>query len=311
MHWPNHATFRFTFSKEAVRLYYMKNIVIFPALDKVRKYQLKCSLLLTSVPLLCSAVLTALLLFFSQLNLYFLENSGLIISDAIRQAYHQQVEMELFEVGWFVVALFVLTFIVSFFLMGWAVSPFTNAQKVLRASLKDKKAEQKENDWLSESPVFHRVIWGLAQRLKDKNHPYDKIGEPKYQFNYRFFFKFVLSFYAISTATGYVLGIILNTAYLKIVSMAITLVRMNQKGYYFLAQEQLLRYGVTIMVVVSCTVYAIIGFYITRYMSNMLFVFIRAVKEHHFPLKLRDSDIYHGLADAISDLATEAGLNKK
>ena len=288
----------------------MKNYIIFPRLSLVQRYRLKCSLLLTSVPLFCSIILTSLLFCFSQLNLYYLENGGLIVNDGVRKAYHDQINMELTDVGWYVMMLFAITFLVSFLLMGWAVSPFVNAEKVLRSALASPDKKLHETDWLSESPVFHKLIWGLAQRLKDRVFAFDDIAEPKYQFNYRFFLKFVVSFYTISVATGYVLGIILNTVYLKIVSLATHLVRMEQRGYYFLAQEELLKAGVSLMVVISCLVYAVIGYYVTRYLGNMIFVFSRAIKQHHFPLKLRHSDVYHGLAAAISDVAKEAGLNK-
>lgn len=287
----------------------MKNIVLFHV-GRVRVYQLKCAMLLTCVPLLCSVSLAAILFFFAQQNLYFLENAGLIINDAIRQAYQDQVILELIDVLWLLVALFSFTFISSFMLVGWAISPFVNAEKVLRSALADPSKHQDENDWLSESPSFHKVIWGLSQRLKDKNYAFDNIEEPQYRFGLRFFFKFALSFYAISLATGFILGTILNTVYVKIVSLAISLVKMSQRGHYFLAQEELLQIGTMLMVVLSCIVYVIIGYYLTRYMSNMLFVFTRAIKEHHFPLKLRESDIYHDLADAITQVAEKCGLSR-
>lgn len=266
---------------------------------------------MTSVPLLCAGVLTGLLFFFAQLNLYYLENSGLIVNEQIRDAYYKQVQLELIDVSWYVGALLLLTFCASVLIMNWAVSPFVNAERVLRKVHDNPDAKHDENDWLSESPAFHHVIWGLAQRLKDRAYAFDKIDEPRYRFNFRFMTKFVLSFFSVSVMTGYILGILLNTVYLKIVSLAVTLVRLNQRSYFFMAQEELLKTGVTFMVVLSCFVYLLIGISVTRYMSNMVFVFTRAVKEHHFPLKLRDSDIYHSLADAISLAADKAGLSKK
>jgi hypothetical protein len=289
----------------------MQNFVIFPKLNRVRQYQFKCAWLLTAVPLVCAVTLSSIMFFFAQLNLYYLENSGLIVSDQIRQAYYIQVQMQLLETGWIIACLFLVTFIVSVVIMNWAVSPFVNAETVLRAALKDPKGKREESDWLSESPLFHHVIWGLAQRLSDNTHAFDKIDEPQYRFNFRFMFKFVCSFFAVSMMTGYVVGIVLNTVYLKIVDLAISLVRMNQRGYYFVAQEEMLKTGVTFMIALCCLVYLIIGIYVTRYLSNMLFVFTRAVKERHFPLKLRDSDVYHSLADAISEVAVSANLGRK
>jgi hypothetical protein len=303
--------FYFTNLLKAVRILVMKNIILFQKLGQVRNYQLKCAVLLTAVPLFCASVLTGLLFFLAQLNLYYLENGGLIINEEIRQAYHYQVQMSLWDVAWYMGLVFLLTFGLSYLLMGWAVSPFVNAEKVLRGVLRNSKTNLQETDWLSESPIFHRSIWTLAKRALDKSYPYEKMLEPHYQFVYPFFFKFVLTFFAVSMAMSYVAGIILSTTYMKVVDMAITLVRMNQKGYYFLAQEQVLQIGVTIMLVLSCLVYVVMGYYITRYMSNMLFVFSRALKECHFPLKLRDSDIYHGLADAVSEVAKTAGLARR
>lgn len=289
----------------------MKNFVLFPPLSKVRRYQLTYSLLLTSVPLICAVGLMALLLFFGQLNLYFLENGGLMVNDSVRQAYFDQMQLEVQDVWWLMGTLFTLTFGVSYFLMGWAVSPFVNGENLLRSALNSDRKMAEEENWLSESPIFHRMIWGLAQKLRDKNHSLESAEKVKYRFNYRFFTKFVLSFSLVSLGTGFVLGIILNTVYVKIVSLAITLMRMNNNSHFFIAQEQLLRSGVIYMVILSCFVYAIIGVSVTRYMSNMLFVFSRAVEKGHFPLELRDSDIYHGLAHAISDVASASGLSKK
>jgi hypothetical protein len=289
----------------------MRNIAFFSKANKVKAYQLKVSLLLSCVPIICCLLLTGLVFFFAQQNLYFLETGGLIVNDQIRQAYHDQIQLELADVVWYVFALVCLTFGTSYFLIGWAVSPFVNAERLLRAQIREPNRALRETDWLSESPSFHRVIWGLAQTVRDRNHPFDQIPVARYSFNYLYFVKFVISFFFISGATGYVLGIIFDTVYLKIVNLAISLVRMNNRGYYFLAQEELLRHGVNFTVAISCLVYGIIGLYVTRYMSNMIFVFTRAVREHHFPLRLRHSDIYHDLADAISETAKVAGIGKK
>ncbi|MGZ3711250.1 MAG: hypothetical protein ACXVBE_05815, partial [Bdellovibrionota bacterium] len=95
---------------------------IFPRFGAIRNYQIKCALLLTCVPVLCTVVLTGLLALFARMNLYFLENSGLIVSEDIRGAYDTQLQISFFESSWYLVALFGLTFVISYFLMGWAVS---------------------------------------------------------------------------------------------------------------------------------------------------------------------------------------------
>jgi hypothetical protein len=260
---------------------------------------------------LCTLALTTLLTLFARMNLYFLENSGMIIDEQVRSAYETQLQLSFFEVSWYLVALFALTFMISYLLMGWAVSPFLSAENLLRRKLKQPEFVAQEDNWLSESPLFHRIIWGLAQQIKEKNFSIKNMDSPRYRFNWRFFTKFVLSFYLVSWATSHVVGIILNSVYLKVISLAITLTRMSQKSHYYLSQEGLMNLGVNGMLALSCLIYAVIGYYITRYMSNMLFVFTRAVKERHFPLKLRDSDIYHGLAEAISEVAEAGGLTPR
>jgi hypothetical protein len=126
----------------------MKNIVLFSKLSKVRAYQLRCSFLLTAVPLLCLVVLTALLFNFAQMNLFFLENKGMLIGEELRQAYFDQVQLELHDVIWFVVALYFLTLGISFMVMGWAVSPFVNGEKVLRQALANSDKPPAQTDWL-------------------------------------------------------------------------------------------------------------------------------------------------------------------
>jgi hypothetical protein len=286
----------------------MKNIVIFNSFGRVWNYRLKCTLLLTSVPVFCSLSLLAILYFVSQQNLYFLEISGLVINELIRQGYRDQVILEMANVVWMFLGLFIFTFGISYVLSGWVVSPFVNAEKILRGSLKDRSIIQEENDWLSESPHFHKLIWGLCQRLTDRNFPFDKIEEVEYQFSYRFFTKFVVAFSFVAVMTGYITSVMLDVVHIKIVSLALKLIKIQNKGHYFLAQEELLNAGVYIITGISIFAFVIIGFYLTRYMSNMIFVFTRAIREHHFPLVLRDSDVYHGLADAISEVARECRI---
>jgi hypothetical protein len=86
---------------------------------------------------------------------------------------------------------------------------------------------------------------------------------------------------------------------------------MKQFGHFFIAQESILRTMAFTVTGLSCLSYLVMGAYITRYMSNMVFVFKRAIREQHFPLRLRDSDVYHSFAKAISDAAEAAGLSKK
>ncbi|HEY8278436.1 MAG TPA: hypothetical protein VIH99_02355 [Bdellovibrionota bacterium] len=289
----------------------MKRIEITKPLDKVRKYQLRCALVLTAVPILCAAILSAILLVFAHLNLYFLETGGLIVSEAIQRAYFDQVIMELEDVVWMVGLLFASTFAISLVVMNWATSPFIMGERMLREAMKNPEKAGKVNDWLSENPDFDRCLAGLARCLTDRNYPFDQIPEARYQFNFRFFLKFLISFTIISILTVYVMTIVFNAIYLKVISLGINLVHMKQFGHYFVAQEAVLRMAAYFLTALSVIVYYCIGYYITRYLSNMAFVFTRAVRDHHFPLRLRHSDIYHSLAGAITEVAKAAGLQSR
>lgn len=283
----------------------------FPKQSLIVKYQIRQSIVLTLVPVACSLFLLALLYCFGQLNLFYLENSGLIINSQIRQAYHDQLQLELFDVSNYLFFLYAITFAVSYVTMVWATSPFVNAERTLRTALKNNGRVKVEARWMSESPQLMNTIQRLVMRLRDRLAPFEKETNATYKFNFRFFFKFSAVFIMVSIATGFIMGIVLGTAYSKIVNLAITLVGMGRSGYYFVAQQELLTTGVTLMTYLSGAIFAVVGIQITRYLSNMVFVFERAIKLHHFPLKLRDSDVYHGLADAISEVAHEAGLSKE
>lgn len=285
--------------------------VTLPKMGKVRSYQFRCSLLITLVPLICMMLLIALLYCFAQINLYFLENNGLMISEEIRQAYADQIKLEMYDVVYYLFLLVGVTFFVGYVAMTWAVSPFVNAEKTLRLALANSGKAKAELGWLSECPELARTVQKLVVRLRDPLAPFPREPDPVYSFNFRFFAKFALIFAVISVLTGNVMGIVLSTVYTKIVSLALSFVKMNHRGYYFTAQEELLSSGVKFMTYVSVLSFVIIGIQITRYLSNMTFVFVRAIHRHHFPLKLRDSDVYHGLADAISDVAQEAGLSQE
>ncbi len=282
--------------------------VKFPKLGLIRAYQVQCSLLLTFVPVICSIMLVGLLYCFAQINLYFLENNGMIISDEIRRAYIDQVSMELLDVSYYLIFLFVVTFIVSYVSTIWAVSPFVNAERSLRLALANKGKVKVEKRWMSECPELLVTVQKLIMRLRDPLTPFPKENDATYSFNFRFFLKFIVVFLFVSVATGYIMGIAFGTVYMKIVNLAITMVGMNRRGHYFIAQEELLLTAVKAMTLVSGVIFTLAGIYLTRYMSNMSFVFVRAIRLHHFPLKLRHSDIYHGLADAISEVAVEAKL---
>lgn len=285
-------------------------IEILPPLNKVQLYRVRYTLLLSSVPVFCAIVLTGVLFLFAQLNLYFLETGGLVVNEAIRQAYFDQIMMEFGDVWQLLAALWAAAIIVSWFMMSWATSPFVQGEKLLRLAIGKKSLGDESNLWLSESPDFTRVVCRLGRRLEEPTFAFDDFPEATYQFNFIFFAKFLLVFYLISLITGYVLTSVFDAVYLKNVSLALNLIKMREFGHYFVAQENILRNISWSTCAISCLAYFIIGVSITRYMSNMQFVFKRAIRERHFPLRLRDSDIYHSFAATISELAELAGLSK-
>lgn len=101
---------------------------------------------------------------------------------------------------------------------------------------------------------------------------------------------------------GQVTGIFIVTIYEKIVSLALQLVPSTQgTTHFYLAQQEMLLDAVNVAIVISILAYMVIGTHISRYMSNMIYVFTRSIREQKMPMYLRKPEIYHSLADTINE----------
>jgi hypothetical protein len=275
---------------------------IFPPLKPLLKYQLSQTFLLSLVPLICGVLLLLLLMVFSKLNLYYLEANGLILDEQVRDAYFHQVQLELFDVVWFLVMQLVATSAAAFVVMRWASSPFLSAKKMVLIAGNAPEKLQPASKALTESHIFDRYIWSFCLRVKGGgennlvNAPLPYTGV-----NFLFLLKFFLTFTMLSIVTGYVMNIILSSVYERIITLALELLRnTNTMGHYFLAQQDVLRDATYIMTSFSLVIYFFMGIHISKYMSEMIYVFSRALKEDRFPITLRGNDLYHDLADTMN-----------
>lgn len=278
------------------------NREIFPPLDPTTQYQLWNTIILSLVPLICGLLLLFLLVIFSKLNLYYLEANGLILDDQVRDAYFHQVQLELFDVVWYLVMQLVATFAVAFVVMRWTSSPFNSARKMVLIAAKKPDQLEPASRLLTESHIFDRYIWNFCLRVKNGGE--NNLAQaplPYVGINPLFLLKFFLTFTMLSIITGYVMGIILSSVYERIISLALELVRNTKvMSHYFLAQQDVLQDATLIMIGVSLMVYFFMGLHISRYMSQMIYVFSRLLKEDRFPITLRGNDLYHDLADAMN-----------
>ena len=280
------------------------NRTIIAPLGPVARYNLKNTLLLTSVPLLCGVVLLLLLSVFAKLNLYYLEANGLIVDEEIRAAYYSQVQGETMGVAGLLLLQLAVTSVVSVVVMRWASAPFLNAARTVQTALLEPDKLKPSSRWLSESPFFDRVIWLFALRVKSggKNQPRE--NSSRFVTNLLFLLKFWASFATLSVVTGYFMGFVIGSVYENIIGLAFALVKANSlpaSQHFFAAQREILSDTTTITTLVSLVVYFVIGLAISRYMTTMIFVFTRAIEEDRFPVQLRNDDVYHGLASAMND----------
>jgi hypothetical protein len=258
--------------------------------------------LLLSIPVICGAILVLLFTVFTHLNLYFLEAQGLILDQQVRDAYHTQVTLELLSVIGYVLLQLGVTLVVSILVMRWASSPFANAKRMIHTALRDPGSLKPQSRWFSESPAFDQMIWKFCLRVKNGGESETRRPSRFSVTNYPFLLKFFVTFTALSVCTGYVMSIIVDTVYLRIVSLALQLVKTNrQVGHYFLAQQEILQSTVNFTILLSLFLYFLIGLGISRYMATMIFVFSRAIHDDNFPLTLRASDIYGDLAVVMNE----------
>jgi hypothetical protein len=272
-----------------------------PVLSTVTKYHLEFTALLSAVPLVCGLVLLLLLTVFAKLNLYFLEASGLLIDDQLRQAYYRQVEFEMFGVIGYLLLLVLVTMVASFVVMRWATAPFLSAERMVRTAMTNPDALRPASRWLSESPAFDRLMWLFSLRVKSGGKNQEKSAPHFFGANLPFLAKFLVAFSVLSICTGYVLSIFLDSVYRRIVDLALHLLP-NKKimGHYFLAQQDILADATDITVGLALLFYFILGYRISRYMATMLQVFSRSVAEDRFPIRLRGDDIYCDLANTLN-----------
>ena len=279
---------------------YNKTIPL-PDLSPTSRYHIHYTLLLSAVPLVCGLVLILLLSVFSKLNLYFLEANGMLLDEQVRDAYFKQVELETFSVvGYLFLQVFV-TAIASFVVMRWATAPFTGAQKMIRQAMANPNALKPASRWLSESPIFDRLIWLFCLRIKSGGENQVKTPLPSFGTNIPFLVKFLAVFITLSFSTGYVLSIIMESVYGRIVDLGLHLTKSTgATGHYFLAQQEMLQDANTLTTACALACYFVLGLSISRYMATMLFVFSKAVHQDRFPVTLRADDVYSELADTVN-----------
>lgn len=272
------------------------------SLTAADRYQIKCILLLVSIPLFCSVILLLLFYVFAELNLYFLEANGLILNEQVREGYFQQLGIEISDVIGYLGLQLLATFVAAVTVMRWASAPFSEALKTMKAALEGKEAPQPGySRWLSESPSFEKVIGQFSKGVRTGKK--ESISKPQaFATNYPFLLKFVLTFGTLSLSTGYVLSIVMDSVYSRIVALALQIVKTNQfVGHYFVAQQDILKTANTFTVALSLLLYFIVGLQISRYMGTMISVFSRAIYEDRFPITQRGTDIYNDLAEALNE----------
>jgi hypothetical protein len=280
-----------------------KSKVLFAPLGPIARYHLRYTLLLTAIPLICGTILTALLTVFAKLNLYFLESNGLLVDDQVREAYFNQVQIEVFNmVGHIGLHLFV-TLVVAIVVMRWSSAPFLSAFRTVETALDKPEKLQPSVRWLSESPFFDRIIWLFSLRVKSGGENQVKKVEGDHITNFLFFGKFVLTFGVLSLLAGYTMGSTIGSIYERIVSLGVQLIsrgNVSQAQHYFIAQAEILQDASFYMTLVSFGANLVVGWTISRNMATMIQVFSRALEEDRFPIQLRTNDIYHNLAHILN-----------
>jgi hypothetical protein len=277
-----------------------KNKVIVPPFSSILKYHIRYAIFLASVPLICGVLLLLLLWVFTTLNLYFFEANGMLVDEQIRGAYFKQVELETYGVIGYLILQVAVSLVASFLVMRWATAPFSSGEAMVRTAMDDPANLKPSSKWMSESPAFDRVIWLFCLRVKSGGENQVK-DFPSYGLNIPFLAKFLLTFGTLSVSTGYVLSIIMDSVYRRIVELSFQLVKSkNFSGHYFVAQQEILQTATNLTIGVAVLIYLYMGIQISKHMSNMLFVFSRAVRDDRFPIYLRAGDLFTGLADTMN-----------
>ncbi len=281
----------------------LRNRNVTTPLGPIARYNLRYATMLTMVPFFCGLILMLLLTVFAKLNLYYLEASGMLINEEIRDAYFAQVQIETISVAGYLVLQMLMTAAVSIVVMRWASAPFTTALRTIETAVNSPDGLRPTMRMLSESPAFDRVIWLFALRVKNGGENQIKESPHRYMANILFLAKFLITYVILSLITGRFMGITIGIVYEKVVALAIQLVKvtnMKSASHYFSAQQDVLQDATTITTTVSVVVYLVIGLNIARYMSTMIWVFSRALEEDRFPIQLRTDDVYHSLAASLN-----------
>lgn len=289
-----------------------RNVQITEKLSKVQLYKLKFACFLTSVPLLVTLVLFLQLLIFGQLNLYFMEGSGLVILPQVREAYFDQLIAEMLPLTIYLLGLIIASFIVSLLVMNWACSPFIRAKRMVDACIAGNKPVRPDV-WSSEGSIVEGNIYKLMKCL-DKNIPLSemKLSPRKNPISIGFLIRFAIIYLVISVITGAVLGTLLSSVHSKIVNLALNLIHGHTiSTHFFTAQEEVLSTGTLILFFLSLFIYVFIGFHVARYLNTMSMVFSTIIRENRFPVRLRHKDIYHELADSINQRLQQVGIIPK
>jgi len=282
-----------------------RNPEIIAPLSKIQKYHIRYSIFLGSVPLICGSILLLLLWVFTKLNLFYLESRGMVLDPQIREAYFSQVQMETFAVIGYLVLQVAVSLVASFLVMRWATAPFATSERQVKVAMSTPDKLKPEVNWMSESPAFDRIVWQFCLRIKAGGENTVK-DLPYFGLNYPFLIKYFLTYGALSVSTGYVLSIIMDTIYRRTVELGLQLVRTKEIGqHYFLAQQDILKDATYFAMILSICIYLWIGVLISKQMSNMLFVFSRAIKDDRFPIYLRMGDLYTGLAETLNEARTK------
>lgn len=288
-----------------------KDIQLTEKLNQVQAYKLRYAVYLTCVPAVVTLVMSLQLVIFGQLNLYFMEGSGLIIHDQIREAYYDQLIQVMLPLTGYLAGLIIACFVVSLMVMNWACSPFSRAQKMVKECLEGKEPVM-PNVWSSEGAVVEENIFKLMRAV------YKKIPLNEVKFHPRrnpisigFLLRFGAIYLIISIVTGVVLGTLLNSVHSKVVSLALNLIPNKLSTHFFTAQEEVLSSGTLVLFICALFTYFFIGYHIAKYLNVMSMVFSTIIREQRFPVRLRRTDIYHDLANTINERLVQAGVIKK
>lgn len=289
-----------------------KDVEIAPKLHVITRYKIRNALTIAAVPLFSAITVITILFIFIKLNLYYLESNGMMIDAAIRGAYYDQMIQHMIPLLGFFALLIVGSGFVGYVVVGWATSPFTDAKKLLDEIMfaektNVKKAVYKSRYWLTESPEFTQIIQEFIERmLTGKVANRGKSSFRSLPTNFRFIIKFALVFTALSIISGYTLGLFIGSVYEKVLSLGVHFLNVTGtnittiKGHYFTAQQEILDTVILFVMAISILVYILIARKIETYMENMIFVFSRSLREGRFPVRLRQADLYHDLADTIN-----------